>query len=150
MLASPDFAEFAAEVHPRLRRALVPARGMDGAADAAAEAMAYAWEHWDRVKTMEHPLAYLYRVGQSKTRSPKRPHLPAPESVGVPDLEPKLIPALLSLPEQQRTVVWLIHACQWTHVEVADALGIRPSSVATHAQRAMTKLRSILEVDCRA
>lgn len=150
MSTPPDFDAFVAEVHPRLRRALVAARGIEGAADAAAEAMAYAWEHWSRVRLMEHPVGFLYRVGQSKTRPRRQAHLPAPEAIGVPDLEPRLVPALHTLSEQQRTVIWLVHACQWTHAEVADALGITPSSVATHAARALARLRSILEVDCRA
>jgi DNA-directed RNA polymerase specialized sigma24 family protein len=150
MTTPSDFHDFAAEVHPRLRRALIADRGVEGAADAAAEAMAYAWEHWNRVRLMEHPVGFLYRVGQSKTRVRKQAHLPAPEAVGVPDLEPKLVPALRSLSEQQRTVIWLVHACEWTHAEVADALDISPSSVATHAARALARLRSLLEVDCSA
>lgn len=145
-----DFDDFAAEAHPRLRRALIATRGVDGAADAAAEALAYAWEHWDRIRVMDRPLGYLFRVGQSKTRSRRQACLPPPEILGVPDLEPKLVPALQSLPEQQRTVIWLVHACQWTHAEVAEALDITASSVATHGSRALMKLRSLLEVDCSA
>lgn len=145
-----DFDEFAGAVHPRLRRALISTRGLEGAADAAAEAMAHAWEHWERVRLMDRPVGFLYRVGQSKTRTRKQALLPSPETLGIPDLEPKLVPALQSLPEQQRTVIWLVHACQWTHVEVAEALDISPSSVATHATRALKTLRSILEVDCCA
>ena len=36
---------------------------------------------------------YLYRVGQSRTRTRKVAALPAPEAVGLPDIEPALIPA---------------------------------------------------------
>lgn len=62
------FEAFVADLQPRLVGAFVPLRGVDGAADAAAEAMAYAFEHWDRVQGMENPSGYLYRVGQSRTR----------------------------------------------------------------------------------
>ena len=71
--------------------------------DAVSEATAYAWEHWHEVRAMENPAGYLYRVGQSRTRTRKLAALPQPEVVGLPDIEPALIPALLALPETQRT-----------------------------------------------
>ena len=145
----PEFRDFVAAVQPRLRRALVATRGLDGAADGAAEAVAYAWEHWDRVRAMENPTGYLYRVGQSRTRRRRRGFLPAPASVGIPEIEPRLIPALDALPDKQRTVVWLVHACEWTHGEVAEALGITASTVSTHAQRGLARLRHALEVESR-
>ena len=46
-----EFDQFAGEVRPRLVRAFVPSRGVDGAADATAEALAYAFEHWDEVRS---------------------------------------------------------------------------------------------------
>ncbi len=72
---------------------------------------------------MENPVGYLYRVGQSRTRTRRAPVLPQPESLGIPDVEPALLPALLDLPERQRAAVWLVHACQWQYQEVAEALG---------------------------
>jgi len=41
-----EFELFALDVEPRLRRALVAAYGSDRGREAAAEALAYAWEHW--------------------------------------------------------------------------------------------------------
>ena len=148
--ADEEFERFAAEARPRLVRAFVPSRGIDGAADAAAEAIAHAFEHWDRVRVMENPTGWLYRVGQSRTRPRKVPLLPAPESVGVPDIEPRLVPALAALPETQRTAVWLVHACQWTYAETAEALGTSVSMVGNHVSRALRQLRDHLEVDTRA
>jgi DNA-directed RNA polymerase specialized sigma24 family protein len=50
---SPDgFPAFFAETEPRLRRALVAAYGPQRGREAAAEALAYAWQHWDRVGGM--------------------------------------------------------------------------------------------------
>jgi RNA polymerase sigma-70 factor (ECF subfamily) len=145
-----DFEAFVAAVEPRLRRALIGCRGVDGAAEAVAEALAYAWEHWRTVRTMENPAGYLYRVGQSRTRKRLEPRLPAPESLRIPEVEPALIPALLDLPERQRDAVWLVHACAWTYAEVAEALGISASAVGTHVGRALDGLRRALEVDTRA
>ncbi len=129
------------EARPRLTRAYLAVRGVDGAADAASEAVAWGWEHSDRLATMANPVGYRYRVGLSRTRSRKQPVLPAPEIVGLPDVEPRLIPALLVLPLSQRSAVWLVHACGWTYAEVGEALDISPSTVGTHVSRALASLR---------
>ena len=145
-----DFERFFREVEPRLRRAFLGSHGVDGAADPTAEALTWAWERWGLVQTMENPAGYLYRVGQSKSRPRRTPRLPAPESVGLPDLEPQLVPSLLQLSPAQRTAVWLVHACQWRYSEVADALGISASAVGTHVSRGLERLRSDFEVTDRA
>lgn len=142
------FDEFAAEARPRLVRAYVATRGIEGAQDAAAEALAWGYEHWERVATMANPVGYLYRVGQSKTRPRRRPaQLPDPSTLGVPEVEPGLIAALADLPETQRTAVWLVHACEWTYAEVAEVMDTSTSMVGNHVSRALTKLRAALEVN---
>ena len=45
-----SFTEFVSEVEPRLRRALTAAFGSEVGREAAAEALVYGWEHWDRVR----------------------------------------------------------------------------------------------------
>jgi len=145
-----DFESFASEVQSRLVGAFIGCRGIDGAADAAAEAIAYAFEHWDRIRVMENPTGYLYRVGQSRTRVRPLPSLPAPETIGVPEVEPALIPALRALPETQRTAVWLVHACEWRYAEVAEAMGTSVSMVGNHVSRALEALRDALEVESHA
>ena len=141
-----EFEDFVREVEPRLHRAFLGSRGVDGAADAVSEATAYAWEHWHEVRAMDNPAGYLYRVGQSRTRTRKVAALPPPEDVGLPDIEPALIPALLALPETQRTAVWLVHACGWPYADVAAALETSPSMIGNHVQRAMARLRDELGV----
>ena len=100
--AADGFETFVQGLRPRLLRAFAGCRGRDGAPDAAAEALAYAWEHWDEVRSRDNPVGWLYRVAQSRTRRRKVPVLPAPEELGLPDVEPMLIHALRDLPEQQR------------------------------------------------
>ncbi len=142
-----EFEEFAAEVRPRLTRAFVPSRGIEGAADAASEALAYGFEHWETVRRLDNPAGWLFRVGQSRTRPRRTPRLPRPESVGVPEVEPGLVPALLQLPETQRTAVWLVHACGWRYAEVAEAMETSVSMVGNHVSRGLRQLRDHLEVN---
>lgn len=140
------FETLVADARPRLWRAYVAVRGVDGADEAVSEALAWAWEHRDRLATMENPVGYLYRVGLTRTTSRAEPLLPSPEEVGIPDIEPGLLPALMALPPSQRAAVWLVHACGWSYAEVAEALQIGRSTVGTHTSRAMKALRRTLEV----
>lgn len=148
--SSGDFDRFVTEVRPRLVRALAALVGAGEAADAVAEALAYAFEHWERLREMENPAGYLYRVGRSRVRRRRTPFLPAPGAVGVPDVEPSLIPALLALPETQRTAVWLVYACQWHYAEVAEAMDTTPSMVGNHVTRGLKSLRRQMGVASRA
>lgn len=143
------FTQFVADVEPRLRRALTAAFGPEVGRDAAAEALAYGWKHWDRVGVMDNPAGYLYRVGRDRGRS-------LPKPVGTPQLEvhleklpwvePRLPKELGDLPEKQRTVFVLIHGYEWTFGEVAELLGVAKANVQTHEARAMTRLRNRMGV----
>lgn len=145
-LRGQPFEDFVAEAEPRLRRAFAAAFGRDRGSDALSESFAWAWEHWDRVQAMENPLGYLYRVGASKTRQRKRPVFPRLAEANAPWIEPALVPALLALTEPQRVSVVLVHGFGWPQREVAKLLEIAPSTVQTHVERALAKLRRALEV----
>jgi RNA polymerase sigma-70 factor (ECF subfamily) len=143
-----QFAEFVATAEPRLRRALFPVGGV-ATADAVADALAYAWEHWDRVQAMDNPIGYLYRVGRSRLRPRKTPVLPPVDTARIPDVEPGLAPALARLPERQRVAVVLVHGFGWTHQEVADLWEVSVSTVRNHLARGIDRLRATLEVNVR-
>ena len=143
-----DFEEFYVDAEPRLRRALVAALGPVRGRDAASEALAYAWEHWDRVRSMQFPLGYLFRVGQSRTRERNaRVVFPSPAGAEMPWIEPGLGDALSSLSEHQRVAVVLAHGFGWTHREIAELLSTSPSTVQNHVERGVAKLRASLEVE---
>ncbi|HMJ79386.1 MAG TPA: sigma factor-like helix-turn-helix DNA-binding protein [Iamia sp.] len=143
------FTTFVGEVEPRLRRALVALRGPDLGRDATAEALAWAWANWDAVTEMKNPVGYLYRVGSSRSRLRPVRGVPAPDpaAAGGFGFEPGLDPALARLTDRQRAAVVLVHGCGWTHQEVADALRVSRSSVGTHVERALARLREELGVD---
>ena len=141
------FEAFYRDAEPRLRRALVAALGPEPGREAAAEALAYACEHWERVRGMDKPVGYLYRVGQTRSRSRREPvGFPVPAEVGMPWVEPGLAGALAALSEHQRVAVVLAHGFGWTHSEVGDVLGVAASTVQNHVERGLANLRAALEV----
>ena len=97
-------------------------------------------------------MGYLFRVGQSRTRPHK--FVPATrlwEPVAADGrerlFEPALPGAIAELSEQQRVAVVLVHGYGWTLREVADVLDVTASTVQTHVERALAKLRASLEVN---
>lgn len=144
-----SFSEFVSETEPRLREALSAMLGSDVGREAAAEALAYAWENWSRVGSMENPAGYLYVLGRDRGRkSKRRPRvllLPV-DSDRTPWVEPGLPDAIASLPDRQRVVVMLLHCFEWTMREVAELLGVSKSTVQSYEERGMSRLRSRLGV----
>lgn len=140
------FEAFAENAEPRLRRAFVAAYGPDRGAEATCEALAYAWEHWDDVELLDNPAGYLYRVGQSRTRPRRFRTVFPPAPRDLPHVEPGLPAALEALTEAQRSAVVLAHGYGWTLAEVAELTGVTVSTVQTHLDRGLAKLRSALEV----
>lgn len=137
-----DFEAFVREVRARLSRAFVAAYGLERGREALAEALAFAWEHFEELRVMVNPVGYLYRVGQSRTRNRKTPVVfPPPGHDGIPEVEPQLGVALGSLSERQRVCVVLVYALEWTHQEVADLLGLSRSSIQNHVERGLGRLR---------
>ena len=143
-----SFTEFVSDLEPRLRRALCVALGRDIGLEATAEALAYGWEHWDRVRKMKNPSGYLYRVGRNrvKHRRRRRPPLPPLPEGRLPWIEPKLPEAMRRLTEPQRVSVMLVHGFGWTYTEVGQYLDVAKSTVQTHLERGMARLRRDLRI----
>ncbi len=140
------FATWAVDAEPRLRHALTAAFGVEVGKEAAAEALAFAWEHWARISAMDNPTGYVFATGRNKGRrmTKRRPrYLPVPAE-RLPWVEPGLPKALAKLTQQQRTVVGLLHGYQWTMTEVADLLSVSKTTVQNHAERGIEKLRRSL------
>lgn len=146
-----SFTVFVKETEPRLRHALVAVFGQERGREATAEALAYAFENWDRVKGMENPAGYLYRVGRSRAHLDRlRPRfLPVPAG-DISSVEPGLPDALRGLSEKQRVAVVMVHAYGWSREETASLMGVTVSTVDTHLQRGLSKLRNGLGVTSHA
>ena len=143
-----EFTRFVKEVEPRLSYAFYAAYGPEVGNEVTADALAYAWEHWDRVAKMDNPAGYLYRVGQSNARRYHRPRIlfPKAEPAPAPECEPGLPAALEQLTEAQRQAVILVYALEWTEEEAARVLGKSRSTVRTHLERGLARLRQSMEV----
>jgi DNA-directed RNA polymerase specialized sigma24 family protein len=142
-----QFSEFVRTTEPRLHRALAAQLGWDRGREATAEALAYAWEHWDRVNMMSNSAGYLFRVGKSRVRRRKTRILFIREADEDRWFEPALGRSLSLLPERQRVAVVLVHGYGWTSREVAEVTGIKATTVQSHLERGLARLRSQLEVE---
>ena len=143
------FDEFVERAEPRLREALTATMGSEAGREATADALAYGWEHWSRVGRLENPAGYLYAVGRNNQRRRyrrRRTVLMEVDPERTPWVEPELPAALAALPDQQRIVVVLLHCFEWTMTEVADLLDVSKSTVQSHAERGIGRLRSQMGV----
>ncbi|MEE9177374.1 MAG: RNA polymerase sigma factor [Acidimicrobiia bacterium] len=156
MLGEPEviadtFSAFVEQAGPRLKHALVAALGPEVGREAAAEALAYGWEHWARVSGMDNAAGYLYRVGRNLGKRMVRTGritLGFPEvSTEMPWVEPGLPAALAHLSRRQRTAVVLVHGAGWSLAETAELMGVSRGAVHKHVERALGRLRHTLEVD---
>lgn len=140
-------------VEDQVRRALVARYGVDVGTDAAAEAIAWAWEHLEELTAMANPAGYLFRVGQSATKrlfrwrrpAPVFPPEPAHPEMGVFDVD--LFDALTQLKPDQRVAVLMVHGYGFTYRDVANVLDTTESAVTNHVHRGLAKVRRILGDD---
>ena len=144
-----EFVEFTERASTRLRSALVAHYGVETANDLCADAIAYAWEHWDRVRGLDNPVGYLYRVATSRARQYqrwRRPlHLPLETAVAVVEPDNMLNVMLTRLPLGQRTAVVLVHVYGWSYQDVADVTGRSRSDVRNDVHRGLAALRVRME-----
>jgi len=144
-----EFALFAERAALRLRPALVAHHGVEMANDLCADAIAYAWENWDRVRDLDNPVGYLYRVATSRARRYRRWRrpvaLPAESGAAAVVSDPGLPVVLAKLPSGQRTAVVLVHVYGWSYQDVADLIGRSLSDVRNDVHRGLAALRATME-----
>jgi RNA polymerase sigma-70 factor (ECF subfamily) len=133
------------------------------AEDIAAEAMARAYAHWNRISTSDYREAWVMKVAANVALDALRRRRPAfeaarrlrlsrpPEEAGGFDdrtaLRLALVAALRGLPARQREVIVLHYFSGLTDEEISAALGIASSSVRTHLQRGLAALRKQVPFD---
>ncbi len=142
-----DFETFVLAAQPQLSRALAAAFGFEDGRDATAEALAYAFEHWDKLQHVANLPGYLFRVGLTRGKPRRRQRV----LFAIPDgedrsFEPALPAALAALTQRQRIAVVLVHGYGYTLREVAELTGIKTTTVQNHLTRGLSRLRAKLGV----
>ena len=141
------FESFFREHYASVVRALVLVAGSEAEAeDLAQEGFARALERWERVRTMESPVGYVYRTAFNLNRNRLR-HLArslrhrtdlAPEHDPASEVETRneIRRVLAILPASQREALVLV---EWLGLDAAEAgrvLGIEAASVRGRIHRA--------------
>lgn len=154
-LRPTDFTMFYKRSWIEIYRPLVATiRDPDLAAEAVDEAMERAFVRWSRVSRVSNPEGWIYRVAyrwaidrlrRRKTERRLMPRLSTGSSSGdAPTVEPSLSGALSVLPIEQRAVVVLACAFDWSEADIAEALGVRPGTVKSRLHRGLVRLREEL------
>ena len=114
---------------------------------------------WHRLRDPHKALAYLRTAVVNRCRSRQRhlvvvdkhmprslPEEPSAEQAVLRTAETdRVIDAMRTLPEKQRTVMVLRYYGDLSEAEIADTMGISRGSVKSHAARASKSLRQVLE-----
>lgn len=146
-----SFTDFYAASWDQVARGLAATLGDRSlATEATDEAMARAYERWDRISAYDFPTGWVYRVGLNWARSYHRRLARAfpLRRVEVAELgaitDPSVRDALLDLSIRHRSVVVCRILLDWSVDQTADALDIAPGTVKSRLARALTILESTL------
>ena len=152
-----DFEPFFEAEYPRLVRMMYLLTGdAEEAEDLAQEALARAFERWPKISVMATPGGYVYKTALNLSRKRgRRRHLqarevedrPGHDDLGSAETRSDVTRALASLPVGEREAVVLVEWLGMGSEEVANLLGIAPSSVRSRLHRARGALRRQLEID---
>lgn len=148
----PDFEDFFRAEFPGLCRALYLLVGDRlEAEDLAQEAMARTCERWARVRSMQRPQGYLFKVAFNLNHSRLRRLAmrarkdiraqPPRDEVGAADDRLEVQLALARLTREQREAVVLVEWLDYSSEEAASVLGVAPASVRGRTHRARQLLR---------
>jgi RNA polymerase sigma factor (sigma-70 family) len=151
-----EFDRFFERERVRLFQALcLVTRNRFEAEELAQDAFLAVYERWDRVRDMEDPTGYLFRTAMNAFRSwHRRSALAAKRAIGltpsddsIEQLEEQdvVVRALAPLSARQRAAVVMIDLMGYSSEEAGRMLGVRPSTVRTHVERAHRDLKTRLE-----
>lgn len=165
--AESEFADFFTGSWDRLFRSTYAVAGdYQLAEDALQNAFAKAYAAWWRVRSADHPEAYVRRMAVNEVLGMRRRGWWRSERVGAdvedtpagwrdraasPEdgllLSDEVWAAVRSLPVRQRAVVVLRYYEDLTEQQIAAVLGCRPGTVKSQAAAALKTLRRVLAED---
>jgi RNA polymerase sigma factor (sigma-70 family) len=161
MDSEAELAAFCRREHPRLTAMLGAYVDNGGVGEELAqEALVRVAARWGRVRRMDNPSAFAYRVGlnlatshlrrrQAERRA--RARLVDPTAMAYTDADTATVLTVrrevAALPRAQRQAVALRHVVGLTVEEAAATLGISEEAVRSRCKRGMAQLRRQLGVD---
>jgi RNA polymerase sigma-70 factor (sigma-E family) len=156
-----DVERFCAQLHPRLLRSLALQCGdLHVAEELAQETLARVWLHWSKVRGMDAPEAWAFRVAvnlatsrwrrvAAERRATATLRSRATEDASNGDAADALAvrEAVAALPSRQRLALVLRYYADLSVADAADALRCRPGTVKALTSQAIAGLRARLAVD---
>jgi len=154
--AAQEFPAFFEAEHLRLGRAIYLLTGDPAEAEELVqEALARAYERWDRVGSMAEPAGYVYRIAANlylKRLRRRRLLHPLSGEVRETEADPSeqagrridLLAAMATLPVEQRAALVLVEYLGYDAEAAGRILGVKAVSVRVRIHRARTRLREEL------
>jgi len=149
------FESIFAENYELVLRTMYLVTGDRGEAeDLAQESFVKAYERWDRIRKMDNPSGYVYRMALNAHRSRlRRIGLSTKRSVALrernliseSDERDAIRRRLATLPDNQREIIVLIEWLGMTSKEAGQVLEVSPGAVRVRLTRAKQRLRLLSE-----
>ena len=147
-----SFEEIFLDVHDRLYRALYFITGSSAdAEELMQDAFLKLWERWDRLDTIEDPVAYLFRVALNGVRMRARcarvaatkilPAAGARDPFDDVDVRDDVRRLLRGITPRQRTAIVLTEIFGYSSEQAARIMGIQPTTVRVLASQGRAALR---------
>ncbi|MEV6408827.1 sigma-70 family RNA polymerase sigma factor [Streptomyces bobili] len=159
---SEEFTDFFVHWEPQVRRYLIWLDGDRSVIDdAAQETMISAFKYWEKVKVLDQPRAWLFKVAGQRLSDVREARHRAGVSTApydFPDTMPPdrrdefsvrddrltILEAVRKLPRQQATAIALQVQHDLPLNEIADIMSISVGSVKTHLYHARRTLKALL------
>lgn len=150
---APSFEEFYEATFRRVFTALCLVTGnRHEAEEIAQDAFLRVFERWDRVRSLEDPIGYLFRVSMNVFRSRYRRALlglrrelllaPTPtDDLAAIETQDEVVRLLRGLDPKQRAAVLLTSILDYSAEEAGKMLGLRASSVRSLTTRARARIK---------
>lgn len=157
-LGEQEFADFFRECYPKLCGFLrTRTADMDCVDDIAQQAMVAVRRRWERVRQLDRPSAWaakvalrlLWREQAQRTRRSRHERtiqmaLNAGSATNLQSDHDELYAAIRQLPRRRAEVIGLHYLPGYSVAEIADILGVIPSTVRSHLHLARNELHAIL------
>ncbi|KDN74836.1 hypothetical protein DF19_27515 [Streptomyces olindensis] len=159
MTRADSFDQFFVHWEPQVRRYLLWLEGDRTVIDdAAQETMLAAHTYWHRVKVLQKPQGWLFKVAGQRlqrvqaarhrhglsTDPSELPHSEGPDDLGVRERELVLLEAVRKLPDRQRTAIALRWQLDLPNDEIAVVMEVSVNTVKTLLRLGRDTLETVL------